>query len=123
MSFADAIRGVAGMDYDATCEQFGGNEEFMRSLLETIITDGREKIDLMKKYLAEKDYEDYGIEAHAAKSTMATIAATELSAHAKQHEFAAKENNIAFIEEDSAAFLAEYTDMLNRIEAAMKSAE
>ena len=54
---------------------------------------------------------------------MATIAATELSAHAKQHEFAAKENNIAFIEEDSAAFLAEYTDMLNRIEAAMKSAE
>ena len=123
MSFADAIRGVAGMDYDATCEQFGGNEEFMRSLLETIITDGREKIDLMKKYLAEKDYEDYGIEAHAAKSTMATIAATELSEHAKKHEFAAKENNIAFIEEDNAAFLAEYTDMLDRIEAAMKSAE
>ncbi|MBO4559205.1 MAG: response regulator, partial [Lachnospiraceae bacterium] len=123
MSFADAIRGVAGMDYDATCEQFGGNEEFMRSLLETIIMDGREKIDLMKKYLAEKDYEDYGIEAHAAKSTMATIAAAELSAHAKKHEFAAKENNIAYIEEDSAAFLEEYTDMLNRIEAAMKSAE
>ncbi len=123
MSFADAVRGVAGMDYDATCEQFGGNEEFMRSLLETIVLDGREKIELMKKYLAEKDYEDYGIEAHAAKSTMATIAATALSEHAKKHEFAAKENNIAFIEEDSAAFIEEYGDMLNRIEAAMKSAE
>ncbi|MBO7354440.1 MAG: response regulator [Lachnospiraceae bacterium] len=123
MSFADAVRGVAGMDYDATCEQFGGNEEFMRSLLETIVQDGREKIELMKKYLADKDYEDYGIEAHAAKSTMATIAATALSEHAKKHEFAAKENNIAFIEEDSAAFIEEYTDMLNRIEAALKSAE
>ena len=123
MSFADAVRGVAGMDYDATCEQFGGNEEFMRSLLETIVQDGREKIELMKKYLADKDYEDYGIEAHAAKSTMATIAATALSEHAKKHEFAAKENNIAFIEEDSAAFIEEYGDMLNRIEAALKSAE
>ncbi len=123
MSFADAIRGVAGMDYDATCAQFGGNDDFMRSLLETIVADGREKIELMRKYLAEKDYEDYGIEAHAAKSTMATISATELSAHAKQHEFAAKENNIAFIEQDSEAFIAEYVDMLDRIEAAMKSAE
>ena len=111
------------MDYDATCEQFGGNDEFMRSLLETIIADGREKIELMRKYLAEKDYEDYGIEAHAAKSTMATISATELSAHAKQHEFAAKENNIEFIEQDSEAFIAEYADMLDRIETAMKSAE
>ncbi len=123
MSFADAMRNVAGMDYDATSEQYGGGEEFMQSLLETVVEDGREKIELMYKYLEEKDYENYGIEAHAAKSTMATINAMDISAHAKKHEFAAKENNIDFILADSKAFLEEYAEMLNRIDEAMKNAE
>ncbi len=123
MNFADIMRRVEGMDYDATCAQYGGGEEFMKSLLETVIVDGREKVDLMYKFLAEKNYTDYGVEAHAAKSTMATIFATGVSEHAKKHEFAAKENNIEYINNDSALFLAEYTDMLNRIEDALNDAK
>ncbi len=123
MTFAEAMRAVPGMDYDATCEQYGGDDSFMQTLLETIVSDGYEKIKMMYDYLAQKDYKDFGIEAHAAKSNMATIGAMELSAHAKQHEFAAKEDNIEFIEQDAEVFLKEYETMLKTIEAAMNNCD
>lgn len=119
-SFPERMRRVVGMDYDATLQKFGANEQFMETLLQTIVSDGRTKIGLMRKYLAEHKYSEFGIEAHAAKSTMATIFAVELSEHAKKHEFASKEGRYDYIDEDGEKFLNEYSDMLNRIESALE---
>ena len=119
--FADRMRAVEGMDYDATLDKYGANEDFMRTLLTTIVTDGRDKIGLMRSHLAARNYRDFGVEAHAVKSTMATIFAMELSEHAKQHELAAKEERYDFIDADAERLLDCYSDMLNRIDAAMNN--
>ncbi len=70
--------------------------------------EGIKRADRMRKSLAAGDLKAYQIEAHAAKSNMATIGLTDFCERAKRHEFAAKENNMTFIREDGEDFINDY---------------
>ena len=118
-SLTERLRDIPGMDIDKTIERYGAKDDFLNILFTAIVNDGRNKAAEMKKYLEEKDYKDFGIEAHATKSSMATIYATEISERAKQHEFACKEERFDFVEEDGAAFVEDYLKFLDKVEAAM----
>ncbi|MCR5324463.1 MAG: response regulator [Lachnospiraceae bacterium] len=118
-TLAERLRDVPGMNIDKTIERYGAKDDFLQILFAAIVSDGRKKAEDMKKYLAEKNYKDFGIEAHATKSSMATIYATEVSERAKKHEFACKEGRFDFVEEDGAAFVEDYLRFLDLIEAAM----
>lgn len=120
MTLKERLGLIAGLDVEKFYEQYGDTDDFIPELLDTIISDGREKITMMYKYLEDANYKDFGIEAHAVKSVMATVFASELSAHAKEHEFAAKEGRISYCREDGPAFLKEYSAMLNELEKALK---
>ena len=47
---------------------------------------------------------------------MANIGMMEFSERAKKHEYAAKDNDISFINEDGEAFIAEYINICNKLE-------
>ena len=118
-TLAERLRDVPGMDIDKTIERYGDKDDFLSILFAAIISDGRAKIEEMKKYLDAKDYKNFGIEAHATKSSMATIYAMEISERAKKHEFACKESRFDFVEEDGEAFINDYIRFLDLFEAAV----
>ena len=115
-TLAERLREVPGMDIDKTIERYGDKDDFLSILFAAVISDGRAKAAEMKRYLEEKDYKDFGIEAHATKSSMATIFATEISERAKKHEFACKEGRFDFVEEDGAAFVEDYIKFLDLVD-------
>ena len=71
----------------------------------------------MHKYLDEKDYPAYCIEAHAIKGLMATVGFDGLCKTARKHEFAARDNDEVFISKDGRAFIDEYADVCTRLKA------
>ena len=69
----------------------------------------------MRESLDKGDYKAYATDAHSVKGTMATIGMNDLSARAKQHEFAGKERNADFIKEDAEGFFKEYEDTCRKL--------
>jgi HPt (histidine-containing phosphotransfer) domain-containing protein len=92
-------------------------------ILETVVEEGEEKKALIRKLYEEKDYENYIIEVHGLKSAMAGICLTELSEFAKQHEFAGKEKNYSFIDENIDKLLELYEDVLQETKQVLKAKE
>jgi HPt (histidine-containing phosphotransfer) domain-containing protein len=74
----------------------------------------------MKADLEARDLASYKIEAHSVKSSMATIGLKDFSERAKRHEFAARDNDIAFIYGDSEAFINEYTSLCESLAGAVR---
>ncbi|MCR5685951.1 MAG: response regulator [Lachnospiraceae bacterium] len=120
-SLIDNLRELGEMDVDKTVERYGSKPEFLKILFTAIITDGRKKSGEMLEFLAARDYKNFGIEAHATKSSMATIYANEISERAKQHEFACREERFDFVEQDGEAFVKDYMAFLDKIDEAMKN--
>ena len=105
------LSAVKGLDYDIAMQNCGDDEDILEAVLEELSNEGPERIEAMKKSVAEGDYDNYGINAHAVKGLMATIGVMELSERAKKHEFAAKGGDHDFIINDYEGFLKEYGDI------------
>ena len=103
-------------DPEPLMEEDGGLENNDLGILEVVYYDGRKKIELIRNYLADKNYKNYIIEVHALKSVAASIGVMELSEHAKAHEMAGKEEQYAYIDENGERLIAEYETLLARIE-------
>lgn len=102
----DVKAGIAGA---------GNREEIYRKVLETALMEGKKKIPLLRRYLAE-DMGAYIIEVHALKSTMAGIGAMRLSQMAKEHELAGKAGDVKFVSRHSGELLDTYQEVLEEIE-------
>ncbi|MCR5421048.1 MAG: hypothetical protein K6E98_08585 [Lachnospiraceae bacterium] len=113
----DKLSVIEGLDYDAALMNSAGEEEFLKEILMDICEDSAARIDRMKSCLKEGNYKDYGIEAHAVKGLMATIGVERLKEHAKKHEFAAKEDDHKYIDDDFEEFLGEYGGLCDKIKA------
>ena len=74
----------------------------------------------IKKYYDDKNVFDYTTEVHSLKSSAANIGAAEISALAKELEFAGKDKNIDLIEEKTATLLSMYSELLENIAVAIK---
>ena len=97
---ADAIDVEKGLKY---CM---GNKKFYRKMLNAFAQN--EKSGEIDALFAAKNWDNYRISVHSVKGNALTIGAVQLSEHAKALEFAVKEDRIPYIEENHAAFLAEY---------------
>ena len=84
-------------------------------VLDLYYLEGRDKIDEIRGAYNDKDFDNYEIYVHGLKSTSLSIGADGLSDMAKAHEFAAKDNNIKFIDENIDTLLAEYDKILGEI--------
>ena len=103
------------IDYDRAIGRLGGSDEILQEVLKEVVGEGKNRIRRMRELATREDLKDYAVEAHAVKGIMATICADELSEHAKKHEFAGKENNRSYIEEDLENFLGEYETFISRL--------
>lgn len=68
----------------------------------------------------EKDYQNYVIEVHALKSSMAGIGAYGLSTMAKEHEYAGKSQNYDFIESHIQELIKAYRDVIEEIQEILR---
>ncbi len=111
-----SIQEIEGLQYDVLCKTFGDNMEFIAEVFDTVVVETRSKLEVMKKALDESDYKNYEINAHGIKGIMASIYYEPLREHAREHEFAAKEDRLDYIKDDFDAFAVECEDFCKLIE-------
>lgn len=111
------LTAIEGLDYDTALGYCMGEEDFLEQIIAEVASGCAERAERMKKNLEAKDIRSYGIDAHAIKSTMATIGLNYLSERAKKHEFAAKDNDTGFIYEDAEDFISAYTSVCKKLES------
>ncbi len=115
LSVREKLESIEGLDYETALKYSAGDEEILEEVLSDIVAESDERIDRLKKNLAEGDLDGYETDVHAIKGLMATIGYSALSERAKNHEYAAKENNKEFIDGDFEDFIKEYEDLIQRI--------
>ncbi|MBR5425224.1 MAG: response regulator [Clostridiales bacterium] len=106
---------LRGVDCSKGLLNCGNNMDNYISLLKVVYEDGLIKIDRLRELAAAKDYAGYGIEAHALKSVAASIGAMDLSAMAKDHEFANYDGRFQFIDANYEDLLSSYQSLLDDI--------
>ncbi len=107
---------IAGVDVEKGIGLFGGDRNAYMNILQVIYQDGQKKVERFRQLLANKDYTNYTIEAHALKGVCASVAAYPLSEHAKAHEMAGKEERYDYIDEDAEQLIQEYEELLQAIQ-------
>ncbi len=116
---SDALREklekIEGLDYPTAIGYVGNDPDLLKEIVETIASESDEKIETMRKSVASGDLKAYVLTAHTIKSHMASIGLTRLSNQAKDHEFAARDNDIEFIKSDCEAFFEAYHDVCTRL--------
>lgn len=111
------MEGFYFLDQEVGMEYCAQDEEIYREILEGYLEEDRRQE--LQKYFEASDLPNYRVVAHAIKSTSLTIGATELSAKAKALEFAAADGDEAFIRQNNDEMLAMYSDILDKIRAAL----
>lgn len=89
--------------------------EFYLQIIMTYIEEDK-TADIIKAY-NEKDYDNYRILVHALKSTSRTIGADDMSEEARKLEFAARENNIEYINANTQRVLFMYKKLIVQIKS------
>ncbi len=97
----------AGMAY--CCNDVG----FYTQIITTYAA--QNKTEIISKAYHEKDTENYRIAVHALKGTSRTIGADYISEEARKLEFAARESNFDYINENTERFLAEYGELIEKL--------
>ena len=93
-----------------------------RAFLEKMLAAFRknEKTKPMETFFRARDWENYRIVVHALKGNALTVGALRLSEHAKELEYAARDEKIGEIMEKHAPFLREYRELLDAIDGSTK---
>ncbi|MCR5098333.1 MAG: response regulator [Lachnospiraceae bacterium] len=115
----DKLSAIEGLDYDLALIHCAGEEEMLKEIISEIVKESAFKIVEMEESLKKGDLDSYRVVAHSIKGLMSTIGLKELSEHAKRHEFAVKESNTQYINEDSTAFIEEYRDVCGKLKDAI----
>ena len=114
-SFRSRLSAIEGLDYETALDHCAGEEVFLQEIIAEVAKECPIRAESMRKNLAAKDIKAYIIDAHTVKNALATIGLKAFSERAKMHEYAAKENDLAFLEEDGEAFIRAYTELGRRL--------
>ena len=111
------MTGFEFLDQEVGLEYCAGDEEIYREIIEGYLEEDR-RAELAKCF-EQEDVANYRVNAHAIKSTSLTIGATELSAKAKALEYAAADGDWEFVKANNAELVSMYSDILDKIKAAL----
>lgn len=114
---------MKGVDVESGLRCCGNDVEEYLHILDVVLASGKVKVMELKKYAEEKNYELYGIEAHAFKSVAASIGAIKQSDLAREHEYAVKEHNYAVIDRDYQKLVNGYHRLLTQIQGVLDKEE
>lgn len=87
--------------------------DFYREVMQEYVSGN--KIDQLNELYDKKDYENYRIIVHSVKSNSMSIGAVKVSEMAKGLEFATRDNDAAYVEENHGKFIDQYTDLVQRL--------
>ena len=104
--------GVDAADGLAYCAD---DAEFYEEMLSEYVNEGDENRERMRRFFEDQDWDSYRIRAHSVKNTSRMIGAAALSERAHALELAAKDRGAAAIQALHAAFLADYTALVDAI--------
>lgn len=107
---------MKGVDVETGLRCCGNRVEEYIKILKIVVADGRNKVRLLKQYAQDKNYEYYGIEAHAFKSVAASIGAMKQSELAREHEFAVKDGCYEIVDKNYMKLINSYQFLLNQIQ-------
>ena len=113
---ADALK--AAIDEESALKYCMGNRAFLDKMLATFRKN--EKTKPLETFFRAQDWENYRIVVHSLKGNALTIGALSLSEHAKELEFAARDDRIDEIMKKHEPFLKEYRSLLGAIDARKK---
>lgn len=108
------------LDTKAGLEFAADDEDFYKQIILTYINE--DKRPSMGAAYDKKDWPNYQILAHSLKGTSSTIGAKELSAAAKELEFAVKENRTDYIIEHHDEVMIQYGKLLDKLKTAIQKA-
>ena len=110
-----AALGDIGVDISEGLMYCQNDEDFYREILAEYAKDSAEKLSTLEGFFRESEWKDYAIRVHSVKSTSKTIGADELSEKAKKLELAAKSEDVQYIKDHHAAFMADYGRLMELI--------
>lgn len=105
----------AGLNTQSGIQYCKGDMEFYEQLVTKFARDASKKEMEIKDAYEKKEIENYHIMVHALKSTSKMIGADSLSQMAKEAEDAAKNQDVAYIEEHHEELLSKYCQLSQRI--------
>jgi signal transduction histidine kinase/DNA-binding NarL/FixJ family response regulator len=117
MPIIDRLSSIDGLDTATGLGYCMDDEDFYEEMLKEYLNS--DKKEAMAQYFEAQDWENYRITVHALKSTSLTIGAAELSEQAKALEFACKENNPAYVQDNHAQVLERYDKFLGALRQAL----
>lgn len=115
----DTLQEIPNVDRRSAMKYCGNDMDFYVNLLEAFAASGEQKLKEIADAFDKEDYDNYRIRVHALKSSAKTIGADSLSENARLAEFAAKDNDVGYIKEHTAALMDEYKKLLNDIRSAV----
>lgn len=98
----------------------GNDKEMYQEILLAYYEQGRQYMEDLQELYKKGDWEQYGIIAHAIKSTSLTIGAVGVSGQAKQQELAAKEGRLEELKEHFEKFYQDYGKALKEAAQILK---
>ena len=110
---------MSGVDVRMALDEREGSIKDYLKVLELYYLEGESKKRLIKDAYESKDYKNYEVFVHGLKSTSLSIGAVALSNLAKEHEFAAKNGEIQFINDNFFKLCAEYDRILDEIKGVL----
>ncbi len=107
------------IDEESALKYCMGSRTFLEKMLATFRKN--EKTKQIETFFRAKDWDNYRIVVHSLKGNALTVGALKLSEHAKELEYAARDDHIDEIMEKHEPFMKEYRALLDAIEARAKS--
>ena len=87
-----------GINLEAALENLGDMDMY-NDIANDFLTESKDRLPNIKKYLEESDIPNYAILVHAMKSDSKYLGFSRLAELSYEHEMSSKEGNIAYVQE------------------------
>lgn len=104
-----------GVNVEEGLQYCRNNEMIYLKILKKYAEDAAGKIEEIRGYYENKDFENYGIQVHGLKSSSKTMGVMDVSELAKEQEFAAKEGNIDKVDAEHETLFSLYRETTQKI--------
>ena len=92
-----------------------GDEEFYLEMLREFSVKAKDKTDELESFFEKRDWENYRVLIHAAKSVLKTLGAADLSEQARKLEAAAKCGDEEYITSNHSGMIAAYLELAKSV--------
>ena len=113
---------IEEIDFDAAMKN-AGNEDTLIEIAESFVRTGRENLDLLGRFLEDRNLEDFTVRVHAVKSSAKIMGDEELSKKALRLEELGNKKDIGMIRASFDGFMTDYEELVGKLSECAKVLE